>query len=172
MPAQTWIRPKAAAEAFLARHKEGAGVIRRFAGKVARRAIPGVATGAQVGQALGPGGARQGAVAGGVVSVVAPRLVSRIALPVAAAAGAVDIGRAGVEAYKGARAQAHVKKQAAGAKKAGATVTRAHPVVGMIAGRANIKVSQTEAGRKAGEAHFRKERAKRKRTGFERRAKR
>lgn len=161
-------RPKIAIEKYLARSKAGAGVIRRVAGTVARRALPGVATGLQVGAAIGGRKAMtQGAIAGGIVSAIVPRLVARIALPVAAAAGAADIARAGKQAYGSYKAQKHVKVHAAAAKKAGAKVTRTSPLAGMITGKANIKVTQTEEGRKTGEAYYRKRRQERKRPSFE-----
>lgn len=130
--------PRLGSEAFL---KGG----QTFIGRAARRVAPGAGAGVALGAAAG---GRRGAAVGGAVgagiSAIAPRLITRTVLPVAAAAGAVDIGRA---VYHGARAVGaakHVKRHARAAKKAGYRVTRRHPLWGAITGEPGIRIQKVE----------------------------
>ncbi len=123
---------------------KGAGV-RAAAWQGTKRVAPGVAAGVALGTAIGgKKGATTGAVLGGAVAAVLPRVASRAALPLAAGMGAVDIGRAGVQAYKGVKAAKHVKTHARAATKAGYRVTRKHPVIGMITGDPGIKITKAK----------------------------
>jgi hypothetical protein len=104
---------------------EGAGRIagaKAGLGRIARRAAPGAAAGAALGAAAGD--AKTGAGVGAAFSLLAPRIVAKSALPVAAATSAVDIGRATYHGVQAKKAAGHVKRHAQAAKKAGYKVTR------------------------------------------------
>ena len=135
------------------------GKVKIAVGRGVRGAIksPGVATGAYFAGAVSAGKPVKGAAldigigagVGRAIQWAVPKLISKVAVPVAIAATAYDVQKAAKRVKPAIQAAKHVKKQARGAARRGFGVTRRPVALGMITGKPGIKIRETEKTRAA-----------------------